>query len=78
MSYLLQPTIDILEEIIRKSPKPLNQIFMKRAFPSIIEKTLKSDDEAIVQVSLIKMYLKREALMLRKCYVELVVRGSLN
>jgi len=46
---VIPPTIDILEEIIRKSPKPLNQIFMKRAFPSIIEKTLKSDDEAIVQ-----------------------------
>jgi len=46
---IIPPAIDLLTAILRHSQSPLNDVFVKRAFPLVIKKVMDSDDEAIIQ-----------------------------
>jgi len=45
----ITPTINMLENIVRKGTKPLHELFVKRGLPLVIHKTMNSDDSAVVQ-----------------------------
>ena len=35
---------------MRKGPKPLNDVFVKRSFPLVVKKVIDTDDDAVIQV----------------------------
>lgn len=42
-------TLDILQTIVRNSPKPLSNVLVNTAFPATVHCILRTDDHAIMQ-----------------------------
>lgn len=54
---LFQPAIDLLTTILRHAQPPISEVFVNQAFPLIVKRVMESDDEAIIQVSWIVIYI---------------------
>lgn len=46
----LQPTLDVMVEIVRHSAAPIPDVFITRTFPAVVQCILRSEDYAVLQV----------------------------